>query len=189
MNRRLRKSFIPACALGLLAWSLAVRTCPAQNLALQLDGRGSYVQLPPNLFTNLTEATVEVWAKWETFANYSRVFESGAPWHSVSVFNIRGQPGLRFHVWPLYAKNEPALQYKIEVPGVLHSNEWIHIAAVSGPGGMLLYLNGRLIGQHTNEASFAAMGGTPTNYLGRGMSGNATDRDFNGEIDELRVWY
>jgi len=188
MNQRLRKSFIPACALGLLAWSLTVRNCPAQNLALQLDGKGSYVQLPPNLFTNLTEATIEVWAKWETFANYSRVFEFGAPWHSLSVFNIRGQPILRFHAWPRYAKNDPALQYKIEVPGVLHTNEWIHIAAVSGPGGMLLYLNGRLIGQHTNEASFAALGGTPTNYLGRGMSGNVTDRDFNGEIDELRVW-
>lgn len=188
MSRQLLKLFSPHFACGLLALFLTGKICPAQNLALQLDGQGSYVQLPPNLFTNLTEATVEVWARWETFENYSRVFEFGAPWHSISVFNLRHQPDLRFNVWPHYAKTSPALQYKIEVPGVLRTYEWVHLAAVSGPGGMLLYVNGRLVGQHTNEASFAALGATPTNYLGRGLSGNATDRDFNGEIDELRVW-
>ncbi len=188
MSRRLLKSFLPHFACGLLTLLLTAKICPAQNLALQLDGEGSYVQLPPNLFTNLNEATVEAWVKWETFANYSRVFEFGAPWQSIDVFNVRHQPDLRFNVWPHYAKTSPALQYKIEVPGILRSNEWIHIAAVSGPGGMLLYVNGRLVGSHTNETSFAALGATPTNYLGRGLSGNVTDRDFNGEIDELRVW-
>lgn len=188
MKRRSLKSFFPHLACALLALLLTTKICPAQNLALQLDGHGSYVQLPPNLFTNLTEATVEVWARWESFENYSRVFEFGAPWRSVSVFNVRHQPDLRFNVWPRYAKINTALQNKIEVPGILRTNEWIHIAAVSGPGGMLLYVNGRLVGQHTNEASFAALGTTPTNYLGRGLSGNVIDRDFNGEIDELRVW-
>jgi hypothetical protein len=188
MSRRLLKSSFPRFACGLLALWLTAQICPAQNLALQLDGHDSYVQLPSNLFTNLTEATVEVWARWETFENYSRVFEFGAPWRSVSVFNLRHQPDLRYNVWPHYAKVNPALQNKIEVPGILRSNEWTHIAAVSGPGGMLLYVNGRLVGSHTNEASFAALGATPTNYLGRGLSGNAIDRDFNGEIDELRVW-
>jgi hypothetical protein len=188
MNRYLLKKISSHFACGFLALWLTMDICPAQNLALQLDGHGSYVQLPPNLFTNLTEATIEVWAKWDTFENYSRVFEFGSPWRAVSVFNIRRQPDLRFNVWPHYARFNTALQNKIEVPGILHTGEWIHIAAVSGPGGMLLYVNGRLVGQHTNETSFAALGSTPTNYLGRGLSGNVTDRDFNGEIDELRVW-
>ncbi len=188
MNGRLLKSFLPHFACGLLALLLTTKICPAQNMALQLNGQGSYVQLPSNLFTNLTEATVEVWARWESFENYSRVFEFGAPWQSVSVFNVRHQPDLRFNVWPHYAKINTAFQNKIEVPGILRTYEWVHLAAVSGPGGMLLYVNGRLVGQHTNETSFAALGATPTNYLGRGLSGNGTDRDFNGEIDELRVW-
>lgn len=188
MKRRSLKSFFSHLACALLALFLTTKICPAQNLALQLDGHGSYVQLPANLFTNLTESTIEVWAKWNAFDNYSRVFEFGAPWRSVSVFNVRRQPDLRFNVWPYYAKINTALQNKIEVPGILRTNEWIHIAAVSGPGGMLLYVNGRLVGQHTNETSFAAMGSTPTNYLGRSLSGSSIDRDFNGEIDELRVW-
>ena len=50
----------------------------AQNRVLELDGNGSYVELPPNMFTNLTEATVEAWAKWDSFRSYSRIFDFGA---------------------------------------------------------------------------------------------------------------
>jgi hypothetical protein len=72
--------------------------------------------------------------------------------------------------------------------GVLRSNEWIHVAAVSGPGGMKLYVNGRLAATHTNTASFADIPGTHTNVIGHGLAGVPTDRDFSGEIDEVRVW-
>src|SRR5690349_3263240 len=54
---------------------------PQTNRVLELDGNGSYVLLPPNIFTNLTQATVEVWAKWSEFRGYSRVFEFGSPNH------------------------------------------------------------------------------------------------------------
>lgn len=162
--------------------------CVAQNQSLKLDGKGSYVLLPPNLFTNLTEATIEVWVKWETFGNYSRVFEFGAPWRSISLFNEADRPDLRFNIYPDFAKGKPGLQHYVRAPGVLRSNEWIHIAAVSGPGGMLAYVNGQLVGQHTNPLSFAALRATPTNVLGLGLVGNPTDKDFCGEMDELRVW-
>jgi hypothetical protein len=203
----------------------------AQNQALKLDGNGSYVELPNELFKDLTQATVEVWVKWDSRPNYARVFEFGAPWQSVSVFLDKTTPSLRFNIYPRDTRRDPSAHFTITATNLIRTNEWMHLAAVSGPGGMLLYANGQLIGQHTNTASFASIfgrqsstlagGDSPaaaeatasaqdrnrayvpdnggkripargglhlTNYLGRGLSGATTDRDFCGELDEVRVW-
>src|ERR1041384_198408 len=113
------------CSLALLAVLLFANICSAQNKALKLDGKGSYVELPPNIFRDLTQATVEVWAKWERFQNYSRVFEFGGPWQSMSLFNHGNTSDLRFNLYPSFAKTDSTAQNIIRVPGVLHSNEWI----------------------------------------------------------------
>lgn len=173
---------------ALLVGALAAITAPAQNRVLELDGNGSYVELPPNIFQNLTEATVEVWAKWDRFNNYSRVFEFGASWQSMSVFNHDNKPDLRFNLYPKKAQNNPALTYSARANGVLRSNEWIHIAVVSGPGGMKLYANGEVVALHTNEAGLASIKAEQLNLLGRGLARNPDDRDFRGQMDELRVW-
>src|ERR1043166_3552592 len=176
------------CSLAFFAALLVANICFAQNKALKLDGRGSYVELPPNIFRDLTQATVEVWVKWETFQTYSRVFEFGGPWQSMSLFNHANTSDLRFNLYPRNAKFDGSAQNIIRVAGVLHSNEWIHLVAVTGPGGMELYANGRLIGQHTNTASFADIAVFHTNVIGHGLTGNPNDRDFRCELDELRVW-
>ena len=38
---------------------------------LFLDGR-SHVELPRNLFDRMTQATIEVWVKWNRFNNWSQ---------------------------------------------------------------------------------------------------------------------
>ncbi len=172
----------------LLTLVLAASISSAQNKALKLDGNGSYVELPTNVFKDLTQATVEVWAKWEEFAGYSRIFEFGSAWQSMSLFNHAATSDLRFNLYPRYAKNDPSAMNIIRVPGLLRTNEWIHLAAVTGSRGMKLYANGLLVGQHPNTASFADIKVAQTNVLGRGLTRNPTDRDFHGEMDELRVW-
>ena len=124
--------------LVILTLLLAANISPAQNKVLQLDGNGSYVELPPNIFNDLTQATVEVWAKWDEFRTYSRIFEFGAAWNSMSLFNHTTTSDLRYNLYPQNAKLDPSLLYSIRVPGLLRSNEWIHLAAVSGPRGMKL---------------------------------------------------
>ncbi|HEX5222447.1 MAG TPA: LamG-like jellyroll fold domain-containing protein [Verrucomicrobiae bacterium] len=168
--------------------TLAVVSSPAQNRVLELDGDGSYVELPTNIFQNLTEATVEAWAKWDRFNAYSRVFEFGASFQSMSVFNHANSGDLRFNLYPQFARNTPALMYTARTNGVLRTNEWVHIAAVSGPGGMLLYVNGVLAVRHTNEACLASIKAEQLNLLGRGLARNPDDRDFFGQMDEVRVW-
>src|SRR5437867_5245439 len=36
------------------------------NQVLELDGNGGYVELPPNIFKDLEEATIECWLRWES---------------------------------------------------------------------------------------------------------------------------
>ena len=158
------------------------------NRALKLDGTNSYLVLPPDIFTNFTEATIEAWAKWHTFGSFARVFEFGAGYQSVSVFNHSTNSDLRFNIYPRFAKSEPKWMFTAYAKEALRTNEWVHIAAVSGSGGMKLYVNGRLAAQHTNKMTFADIRAAQTNYVGRGLARGPTDKDFRGEIDELRVW-
>jgi signal transduction histidine kinase/CheY-like chemotaxis protein/ligand-binding sensor domain-containing protein len=168
---------------------LLPRAVVAQNHVLQLDGTNSYVELPANIFTNLTEATVELWAKWEEFRTYSRLFEAGAAYQSLSFFNHQNTPDLRFNIYPQYADPTATTnRFIVRVDNLLRTNEWIHLAAVSGPQGMKLYANGVLVGEHTNTASFAAIKTTQRNLIGRGLAEVPDDQDFRGQIDELRVW-
>ena len=179
--------------LGLTASLAGAQNSPppgtsVTNRALKLDGSGSYLELPPNIFMELTQATVEAWARWADFAAFSRVFEFGGSWQSVSLFNHSTNSDLRFNIYPRYAKQDPSSMFTATAKGLLRTNEWVHLAAVSGPGGMKLYANGRLVAQHTNTTTFADIHVMQTNLLGRGLARNPTDRDFRGEIDEVRVW-
>src|SRR5215213_7072782 len=188
------KSFVLRVCAALLAFALPLQVSLAQgtatftNRALKLDGTNSYLELPPNIFANLTEATVEAWVRWTEFPAYARVFEFGAGYQSVSLFNHNTTTDLRFNVYPRYAKDNSKYMFTATAKGLLHTNEWIHLATVSGPGGMKLYANGRLVAQHTNTTSFADIHTSQTNLLGRGLANNPTDKTFHGEIDEVRVW-
>lgn len=160
----------------------------ADNLSLKLDGDGSYVELPAEGYDDLSQATVEAWVKWDALNHYSRVFEFGSPWKSMFVINNAKTADLRFNVYPRLAKNDETARNIIWAANAIRTNEWMHLAAVSGPGGMQLYLNGRLVGQHTNTTSFARFAKEARFVLGRGLVGNATDQDFRGEMDEIRLW-
>jgi hypothetical protein len=48
---------------------------PRLNRVLELDGTGRYVELSPNIFNDLDEATIEVWVRWDDFGgSLKRVF-------------------------------------------------------------------------------------------------------------------
>ena len=188
------KYFFQRVCAALVALALSMQVSLAQdtggftNRALKLDGTNSYLELPPNIFTNLTEATVEAWVRWAEFPAFARVFEFGAGYNSVSLFNHATTPDLRFNIYPRYAKDNTKYMFTATAKGLLRTNEWIHLATVSGPGGMKLYANGRLVAQHTNTTTFADIHNSQTNFLGRGLANNPTDKTFHGEIDEVRVW-
>ncbi|HXJ73896.1 MAG TPA: LamG-like jellyroll fold domain-containing protein, partial [Candidatus Dormibacteraeota bacterium] len=77
-------------------------------------------------------------------------------------------------------------RHRTAVAGILRSNEWFHIAAVSGPGGATLYFNGTLVGTNAWQGSFAGLVGRK-NYLGK-SNYSSTDPTTPAQMDEVRVW-
>ena len=151
---------------------------PPVNRVLQLTDGKSYVELPPNIFDALTQATVEGWVRWENL-DTRRFFDFGDK--DLEMYVRSEGPQLNFLI------AEPGgTRRRIEVAGILRKNEWCHIAAVTGPGGAKLYFNGALAGSHAWTGSFSHLVGKH-NYLGKDNFNPSADT-FSGAMDEVRVW-
>jgi signal transduction histidine kinase/DNA-binding response OmpR family regulator len=157
-------------------------TAQGQNRVLQLDGQDDYVQLPSNIFNTLPQATVEAWVKWEKFAYFSQPFGfgNGEKWQVMAVNNSFCGADLQYFIYDNLKLN------LIKVPNILKTGQWYHIAVVSGKGGMKLYLNGVMVGEHEYEGSFLSINNGDHNYIGRPLWPD--NEYFKGQIDEVRIW-
>ncbi|MCL4788375.1 MAG: hypothetical protein KJ070_16525, partial [Verrucomicrobia bacterium] len=168
----------------------ALSPAPMESV-LSLDGNNSYVELPEGIFADLTEATVEGWVQWSSFGSYSRFFDFGKCGQLLGVYNFETSRALAFE---LSFSNYTTLD-QARTAEILRANEWVHVAAVSGPAGMKLYANGELVATHANSNSFASIG-NGRNYLGLANThdcrkpdgGGYNDAPFHGLMDEVRVW-
>lgn len=155
------------------------------NRVLTLDGNGDYMRLPPDIFKHLDEATVEGWVRWETIRNWTRFIDFGAQSSTMVLGNYIESPSLNFELW-----DESNQKFQVVVPDILRPRQWFHIAAVTGPDGLRLYLNGVLVRADPFTGSFSAVGDAPHNLIGRNnwRSADASVTDFHGQMDEIRVW-
>jgi signal transduction histidine kinase/ligand-binding sensor domain-containing protein len=154
------------------------------NQVLHLDGSQSYVALPPALLDSLDETTIEARVRWFSFRMHSRVFDLGAAWRSINVQNRLTSANLRFE----FATEPDASVPIVELVDRLRTNEWVHVAAVAGRGGMKLYVDGVLAGTNAFNQGLAAIRGGQNLFLGRSAWEYARDQDLHGQIDEVRVW-
>ena len=184
-----RASFLSLLAwVGLLAQLVALHAQPASttNRVLELDGTNSYVELPPNIFNDLTEATVEAWVRWDDFSGgFKRVFNYGDAMRDMSLLSTWGDT-LGFVV--AGPTGTLADLHWISVGGLLRPQQWCHVAGVSGKEGMRLYFNGVLVGTNAYTGSFSAFKNGTRNYLGQRVSPNDPPSNFKGAVDEVRVW-
>jgi PAS domain S-box-containing protein len=173
--------------VGLLAQLEVVHAQPAApalvNHVLELDGTGGYVELPPNIFNHLDAATIEGWVRWDDLSGAEkRVFNYGAGLQDMSIMT-----GFYSDNTALTFVTAPDLHY-VRAEGVVRAHQWYHLAAVSGPGGMRLYLNGHLLGTNAFTGSFSAFKDGTRNYLAQTVTTNDPPTKFNGAMDEIRVW-
>ena len=153
------------------------------NHVLELDGGGGYVELPPNIFNDFDAATVEAWVRWDDLSGAEkRVFDYGAALRDMSIMT-----GYQADNTALTFVTAPDLHY-VQAEGVVRPHEWYHVAAVSGPRGMRLYLNGHLLGTNPFTGSFSAFKNGTLNCLGQTVTTNDAPVKFNGAMDEIRVW-
>ena len=75
------------------------------------------------------------------FRENSRVFDFGESWQSMHVQNRGRSADLRFEI---IRHRALSITERIEIPGLLRTNQWIHVAAVSGKAGMKLYAEWRV---------------------------------------------
>jgi signal transduction histidine kinase/CheY-like chemotaxis protein len=179
MNRKLPTALI--WALWMTVWAGPILAQPASttNYVLELDGTNSWVELPAGIFANLTNATVEAWAKVEDSFGLSRIFDYG-----------KGYGDLGIAVYPegvYYWNLQPVPSYGEHWVDSALAREWLHVAAVSGPDGMKLYLNGMLIGTNSYTGSFSTLTGTRCR-LGQALDEPPWKETFQGQMDEVRVW-
>src|SRR5438552_10154050 len=145
-----------------------------QNHVLELDGNGGYVELPPNIFNDLDEATVEAWVRWDDFTGeYKRVFNYGDARQDFTIGSQRDSQTL----WFVVADAQRQL-HEITVPNLLRTQQWCHVAAVSGKGGMRLYLDGALTGTNDYTGSFAGLKNGNRFYLGQAVTTNDPPTKF-----------
>lgn len=157
------------------------QSTPAPRRVLQLDGAGHYVRLPPNAFNHLKEATIEAWVKWQRLGPHAQPFGFGKMWQVMGIHNGGRTRNLVFFIYQRVQQ-----LHAISVPNIIFADEWYHIAAVSGTGGMKLYLNGVLLGEREFSGSFAAINNGEQNYLGE--SHWPENASFFGQLSEVRVW-
>lgn len=153
--------------------------CAEEMPVLFLDGR-SHVELPKNLFDRTTQATIEVWVKWNRFNNWSRVFDFGREGNAVVLQNEKSSNTLNYRIWDTSGK-----QHGTQAKKAVNTGVWYHLAVVSGFGGMKFYINGQLVDQNDFSGSLSeAAGGN--NFIGK--SNWPKDKMFEGYISELRIW-
>lgn len=112
-------------AFVLLSPSLSAQALDSSlpNRVLELDGKGSYVELP----ANLNEITVEGWVNWRSFERNSRFFDFGGGAFQINVQNRDTTSTLWFE------SPKGNTDHAVSMPGLLRTNEWVHIAAVRPP--------------------------------------------------------
>ena len=155
----------------------------AQNRVLELDGDGDFVELPRGIFNHLTEATVEGWVRFDEFRFWAPFISFGKAKSSLGFNHRRHTATLQFFI----SRNRLAGTDLIRIHEGLQPEQWVHLAGVTGPGGMALYINGTLAGQRDYTGSFADIDSSGhRNYLGRPHL--ARNAHMRGALDEVRVW-
>ena len=155
------------------------------NQVLQLEGNGGYAELPPDVFADLKSATVEAWFRLDHLdpGVTQRIYNYGKAADDLSVGVIDGDA-----LWFIIADPSRSFTNVCVLPRAVEAGKWYHVAAVSGPGGMRLHLNGVEVARHPFRGSFAFLGRGGRHLLGQTVTPNDPDVRFKGRIDEVRVW-
>src|SRR5262249_38097737 len=143
------------------------------------DHRRGYLELPSNIFNELDEATIEGWVLWSRLANSFCFYSYGQVGSDLLIKCYGDTPVLEVFAGGLGARR---------VPGLLRSNLWCHVALVTGKGGLKLYFNGTLVATDRFTGSFSKVDNGGKHYLGRSAWETGVWGNFEGGMDEVRVW-
>ena len=173
------RSILLLSALLLLTGSLF-----AQSSALSFDGEEEYLEFQHNDAYNIgTGFTIEAWI----FAEEWRQFQ----WQG-SILNKDNQGPDRGYAFR--CGDNGILSFVMAVDNVwqeaftaqvMNANQWHHVAAVVDNGTITLYVDGQPSATHSFTGNISHASDLPNHIGGSPGFGG---RNFNGVIDEVRIW-
>lgn len=150
------------------------------SYALSFNGSNSYVELPasPAGLRLNTGGSISAWIYLNSFGESSagRIIDKGTDVSSTNGYNLRvvGPTGLHFSV------NGAT----IISTGTITTGAWTHVAVTFGGGQYILYINGVA----SSPVSSATLPPSVAGVVHIGNRASATDRTFDGYIDQLCVY-
>jgi signal transduction histidine kinase/ligand-binding sensor domain-containing protein len=170
-----------ACLFWLLLCHDGFAASPTNSI-VELDGRGSYVELPTDLGADLDQMTVEFWVRWDRWNYFSTPLYFGDKTHAVVIGNRFGTDQLQAYIQP--ASPVPLIA---EAGYLLATNQWCHVGLTLGTGELRLYYNGVCVATNATKATASScLRGAPDRWLGR--SAWTTSGFFRGAVDDFRLW-
>ncbi|HWB06717.1 MAG TPA: response regulator [Verrucomicrobiales bacterium] len=156
------------------------------NRVLDLAGSKDWMRIPPEGFAKFEQATFEAWVKWRAFGNVgARVFDFGARQREMYVsftYENSNSAAVKFLM-----VDPSGSRRREEIYGGFRKGQWTHVAVVTGPGGLRLYLNGCLATSSDYAGSLSSLGSDDF-FLGRENYGANPGGTLRGQLDEVRVW-
>jgi hypothetical protein len=158
-------------------------TIPTGSYALSLDGT-SESGAAGNLTLSGSALSFEGWIKPSSFKSASPYISSIMGTEvsdSNSAFLRLGDAGLANNKLQ-FVVSINNVQQKLASATALNANTWYHVAATYDGTNMKLYINGALDATKAQTGSVNSTGAFNVGYLYN------TSRNFNGKVDEVRVW-
>ncbi len=161
--------------------------------AIEVDDRGSYIEIPHNDDFLLDEGTVVFWFKPEKTSGRQGIWSKDS-----SGYDTGGHLTIRLEGHHLKVRLQSNRRsYELKSKTDIKKNKWHHVAFVFGPGGMELYINGKLEKTNSYEGGFGDTSGGVGNfepivvgsnswYSGDKKATPVSDH-FHGKIDEVAI--
>lgn len=178
----MRKQLKTIAALILLMTSFITGYAQQGGTALSFDGSNDYVSVPHDASLNFTSFTVEAWVKPNAIQGCKIIGKTSAS-SAIPGFSM----GLADNVLFCQAMNSWSTNVSATSTDAIPVGVWSHIAMSWSSGG---YLKGYINGKEVINVSSGSFSITNTNKMIIGMApwDNLNQGQFNGKMDEVRVW-
>jgi alpha-tubulin suppressor-like RCC1 family protein len=146
--------------------------------ALSFDGVNDYVSIPA-LNLNSNTLTMEAWIKPKGLQGDFDAIVFSRSGNTIAGFGMRANNEIEYH-W-----NNDGLTYGWSSGAVALPDVWSHVALVIEPAKATIYLNGV---PHINNVNHAIEEFNGITRIGRDDPYLSQDRQFKGDIEEVRIW-
>jgi hypothetical protein len=154
--------------------------------SLTLDGNNDYVTVP-NKFPELDEITLECWIYPESSSGANWILSTGRNGSTPKGgfnFYYSGN-ALKGGVW---REDNGQIFWLFDAPNTIQANQWQHVAMTYNGRQIKLFVNGQQVGQSEIKTYSAIINGSQNLKIGVLAYSVPNYYDFNGQIDELRIW-